>query len=278
MKIDKRITYVSGLPRAGSTLMCQLLGQHPDIYGLGHSSPLFDAINQFRRSMSENSFLLSQLDGDLERVQARLLSATRGLINGWFDETERPVVVDKNRGWLCMVEMLNLIDPDFRMIVCVRDLRQIMGSIEAQHAKTRLLDFPDHLDSHSISQRMSSLFNDNGLVGEALRSIEQMQDIEDEGIRSKICYVSYEQLATTPADAMAFIYDWLDIADFNLDPDDLVVTPTEADSYYRYKYPHATHAEVSVAEPHDLPVRIEEAILREFGWFYRQFYPEVALP
>jgi sulfotransferase len=40
MKLSKKIVYVTGLPRAGSALMCQLLGQHPEIYSIGHSSPL----------------------------------------------------------------------------------------------------------------------------------------------------------------------------------------------------------------------------------------------
>jgi sulfotransferase len=278
MNIKKKIVYVTGLPRAGTTLMCQLLGQHHDVYSTGHSSPLCDIINQFRRNISDNDFLLSQLDGDLELVHNRLLAATRGLINGWFEETALPVVVDKNRGWLKMVQMMELVDPDFHMIVCVRDLRQIMGSIEKQHARTRLLDFPDHTDSHSISNRMSTLFGDRGLVGEPMKYIENMQDIEDEKIRGRLCYVTYEQLVTSPVDSMAFIYDWLGIEDYSIDPGNLGVLSGEADSYYRYKYTHRTYKTISAKEPHTLPFRIEEAILMQFRWFFKQFYPEIALP
>jgi sulfotransferase len=258
--------------------VCQLLGQHPDVYHIGHSSPLCGVINQFRGNISDSSFLLSQLDNDPELIHSRLLSATRGLINGWFEETMLQVVVDKNRGWLKMVQMMEVIDPDFQMIVCVRDPRQIMGSIEKQHARTRLLDFPDHIDSHSISNRMSSLFGDGGLVGEPMKYIEHMQDIEDEKIRSRLCYVTYEQLVTNPVDAMAYIYNWLGIEDYNIDPDNLEVIPGEADSYYRHKYPHTTYRTIRAKEPHVLPLRVEDAILRQFTWFYRQFYPEVELP
>ena len=31
---------VAGLPRSGSTLLCQMLGEHPDIHCEGHSSCL----------------------------------------------------------------------------------------------------------------------------------------------------------------------------------------------------------------------------------------------
>jgi sulfotransferase len=278
MNIDKKIVYVTGLPRAGTTLMCQLLGQHPDVYCTGHSSPLCGVINQFRQNISDSDFLLSQLDSDLDLVHNRLLAATRGLINGWFEETELPVVVDKNRGWLNMVQMMEVIDPDFQMIVCVRDPRQIMGSIEKQHAKTRLLDFPDHTDSHSISNRMSRLFSDTGVVGEPMKYIEHMQDIENEEIRGRLCYLMYEQLITNPVDSMSFIYDWLGIEDYTINPDNLEAIPGEADSYYRYKYTHRTYKTISTRAPHVLPIRIDEAILRQFSWFFKQFYPEVELP
>ena len=278
MNIDKKVVYVAGLPRSGSSLMCQLLGQHPDVYSTGQSSPLCGAIEMFRRNISDSNFLLSQLDNDLELVHSRLLASIRGLINGWFEETDLPIVVDKNRGWLKMVQMMNVIDPDFQMIVCVRDPRQIMGSIEKQHAKTRLLDFGDQTDAHTISNRMSKLFNDDGVIGGPLKSIEHMQDIEDEDIRGRLCYVMYEQLVSSPADSMSFIFNWLGIGDHRIDPDDLEVKPGEADSYYRYKYTHRTYKTIRTQEPHVLPFRIEEEILRQFSWFFKQFYPEVALP
>ncbi len=57
--LDKQIIYVTGLPRSGSTLMCQLLGHHPQIYSLGHSSPLNQVLNELRHKLSDSPFLLS---------------------------------------------------------------------------------------------------------------------------------------------------------------------------------------------------------------------------
>ena len=50
----KNLVFVSGLPRSGSTLLCQLLGQHPDVYSAGHSSPLCHALEALRRQLSES--------------------------------------------------------------------------------------------------------------------------------------------------------------------------------------------------------------------------------
>jgi sulfotransferase len=103
-QLNQQIIYVTGPPRAGSTLMCQLLGHHPQIYSTHHSSPLCQALDNLRRDLSDNQFLLAQLDADFETTYQRLVNAHRGFINGWFAETDKPVVVDKNRGWLRKIE------------------------------------------------------------------------------------------------------------------------------------------------------------------------------
>ncbi|MEL6764384.1 MAG: sulfotransferase, partial [Cyanobacteria bacterium J06607_6] len=38
MKFDKQLICVSGLPRSGSTLLCQLLSHHSDLYCPGHGT------------------------------------------------------------------------------------------------------------------------------------------------------------------------------------------------------------------------------------------------
>lgn len=58
MRLEKQIIYVTGLPRAGSALMCQLLGHHPQIYSTHHSSPLCQTLD----NLSDNQFLLAWFD------------------------------------------------------------------------------------------------------------------------------------------------------------------------------------------------------------------------
>ena len=165
--LKKQIIYVTGLPRSGSTLLCQLLGHHQQVYSPGHSSPLCSTLGNLRHNLSDNPFLLSQLDVDFDLTYGRLLNAFRGFINGWFAETEKDWVVDKNRGWLNHLETMNLLDPNFRMLVCVRELGQIYGSVENQHQKTLLLDFPDHLAHLSRYERAEKLFEKTGVIGVA---------------------------------------------------------------------------------------------------------------
>jgi sulfotransferase len=104
--MSTRFVGVTGLPRAGSTLLCQLLAQHPDIQCEGQSSPLCNALLGIRRMVSDDTFFLSQLDQAFESRYAHLASAMRGFLRGWYHDCGRPVVVDKNRAWLHAVELL----------------------------------------------------------------------------------------------------------------------------------------------------------------------------
>lgn len=78
-----RFVGVAGLPRAGSTLLCQLLAEHPEINSEGHSSPLCNALLATRRSISDAPFMLAQLDVQFEATYAHLKSAMQGFLYGW---------------------------------------------------------------------------------------------------------------------------------------------------------------------------------------------------
>lgn len=270
--LEKQLIYVTGLPRAGSTLLCQLLGHHSDIYSLGHSSPLCQTLTGLRQQLSDSDFLRSQLDVDFDLTYQRLTHSFRGFINGWFSETDQSWVVDKNRGWLHHIETVNYLDPNFRMVVCVRELGQIYGSVEAQHQKTILLDFPDHSANLSRYGRADKLFADQGVIGGPLRSLEALQDIDSQ-LQQRLYYIVFEHLMNDPVAVMQELYQWLGLPLGEFDPQNLTVRSHESDSYYRFKYPHKTHSAISAPWKHPVPPRIQSQIQQNYAWFYQTFYP-----
>ncbi|MEP1079626.1 sulfotransferase [Leptolyngbya sp. PL-A3] len=270
--LKKRLLCVTGLPRAGSTLLCQLLSHHPDLYCVGHSSPLCQTLVGLRHQLSDNDFLRSQLDVDFDLTYGRLNNAFTGFVDGWFAETDKSWVVDKNRGWLHHIETLHALDPSVRMLVCVRELGQVYGSIEAQHQKTILLDFPDHLANLSRYERADNLFGTQGVIGAPLRSIEALQDIDTQ-LQQHLYYIVFEHLMQEPVAVMQGVTDWLQLSLAEFDPQNLAVTPHESDSYYRFKYPHKRRSRIQPPTPHVLPSRIQAQIQQQFPWFYQTFYP-----
>ena len=271
---SKQIIYVSGLPRAGSTLLCQLLGMHNSVDSNGHSSPLLPTITQIRHNLSDNEFMLSQLDCNFNEGYQRIEDSLRGLLFGWFKQSKQSFVVDKNRGWLKQVEMLNALDSNFKMLICIREPSQIYGSIESQHQKTILLDFPDHLANLSRFERAKKLFDSDGIVGAPLHSIAALQDIPQE-IQKKLYYVVFEDLMQNTQRAIQDIFSWLGLPKQELDLENLEVKAHESDSYYRFKYRHKTKSKILPPKRHEVSTRIKKAIEEQYIDFYKLFYPGI---
>lgn len=263
---------VTGLPRAGSTLLCQLLAQHPEIHCEGHSSPLCNTLLGIRRMISDDQFFLSQLDNSFERSYAHLASAMRGYLRGWNHGCEKKAVVDKNRAWLHAVELLLHIEPDARLIVCLRELGQIYGSIEAQHQRTILVDFIDHLADNDRFGRADMLFAKDKTIGAPLTSLHAIPDLPKK-VHERLYFVRFEDLMEQPAACMSHLYAWLGLSPFEINPEKLETGVQESDSHYRMKYLHKQSERITKPKKHEIPARIQTQIETAYAWFYQDYYP-----
>ncbi len=263
---------VTGLPRAGSTLLCQLLAQHPDIHCEGHSSPLCNVLLGVRRMISDDTFFLSQLDQAFDTSYAHLASAMKGFLRGWNHDCAKQIVVDKNRAWLHAIEMLLHIEPDARLIVCLRDLGQIYGSIEAQHQRTILVDFIDHLADYDRFGRADVLFAKDKAIGAPLISLHAVPDLP-KSVQERLYFLRFEDFMDHPAECMSHIYAWIGLAPFKIDPSRLKVGTRESDSHYHMKYTHDQATSVRKPKRHEVPPRIQAQIETAYSWYYSMYYP-----
>ncbi len=271
---DKQLVCVTGLPRAGSTLMCQLLAHHPAIHCPGQSSPLPQFLAALRQHTADNEFLLAQLDRDPDGVHGRLMESYRGFMAGWFSDAEagKRLVVDKNRAWMGQFDFAERLAPGCRMIVCLREPGQIFGSVEARHQASIGMDFPDHLANASAYDRANRLFARDGVIGLALNGFRGIQDLPDSAHRQILC-VLFERLVQHPERMMKQVWEFLGVDPVDIDFDNLSTLPGESDSHYRFKYTHRTHSRIRPPGRHQIPARIEAEIRHSFEWFYKIFYP-----
>jgi sulfotransferase len=270
--MNPRFVGVTGLPRAGSTLLCQLLAQHPEIHCEGQSSPVCNALLGMRRMVSDDQFFLSQLDQSFERSYAHLTGGMRGFLHGWYHDCERTVVADKNRAWLHAVELLLHLEPEARLIVCLRELGQIYGSIEAQHQRTILLDFNDHLADFDRFGRADMLFAKDKTIGAPLISLHAVLDLP-KAVQERLYFLRFEDLMAKPAACMSHVFSWLGVPPFQIDAERIAAVTTESDSHYRMKYPHSTSPRIAPPARHEVPPRIQAQIEAVWTWFYQLYYP-----
>ncbi len=128
----QKIHFVSGLPRAGSTLLCALLRQNHR-FAAAMTSPVASLVNTLLPKMSGvNEFAVFFDD-------VRRRTVLRGIFDALLCKRRfRPVVFDTNRTWTAKAALLSDLYPEARIICCVRDISWIIDSIEKMLRKNSL--------------------------------------------------------------------------------------------------------------------------------------------
>lgn len=271
----KETVFLSGLPRSGSTLLSNLLAMHPLIQSTP-SSPLCNIVQQMRRTWSDDVFFKAQLDHDFYKVNERLIRTTKAVIEAWGnEENNNSIVIDKNRGWLFCLEWLRAIYPNFKIIVTIRELRNVYASIEKRHRQTLLIDFPDHMEHNLIDNRANTIFSDGGIVGSCLKAINNIGDIPD--ITQNIMIFRYEDLIDNPQETMDKTFYFLNLQPIEIDFNNIIQTTYESDSLYNMKYPHTIKPNLERSTDFSeskISPRILMEIVNRHKWYYEAYYPE----
>lgn len=122
--------FISGLPRAGSTLTAAILRQNSRFHA-GMSSPVAALFDHLIAQVSAGSELSTMVS---EAQRARLL---RGLFESYYADHGQPVIFDTNRAWTAQLPALMRLFPAAKIICCVRDVAWVMDSLERQYRHQR---------------------------------------------------------------------------------------------------------------------------------------------
>ena len=131
--MNKTYHFISGLPRAGSTLLANILMQNPRFWA-GPTSGILDVMFAVRNQWDK---LVEFRAMDPEESEAAKLRVLRGILDAYYANVERPVIFDKSRGWLAYLEMAEaVLGRKVKVLVPVRDLRDVLASFELLWRRT----------------------------------------------------------------------------------------------------------------------------------------------
>lgn len=202
----EKLIFNCSLPKAGSELIQVLLHQNPKIYG-SSTSPLLE----FMFGASGNLNLPEVKSMDQELVTPAFMSMCEGMARGWYSEiTNRPIIIDKNRGWSHYYEWTKAFNPNPKTICMVRDLRSILASFERTYRKNRhsreCPDNPSELYGMTVEDRINHFAN-NIPLGLAM---QRLKDSFNRGIDDTMLFVRYEDLCNYPKEVMDKIYAYIE--------------------------------------------------------------------
>jgi len=248
--MDKKIYYVAGLPRSGSTLFMNILNQNPEFHGTA-SSGLIDVLVNARDTFDNNPFFKAMSE---DENNARRHGALRALMQGYFAGVSEPVCFDKNRTWPRAFELLSWLygKENVKMIICVRDMRDILASFEALHRKTEASGSSTTqtrtapLHSMTSLGRAEFLMGDDQVVGSARAFL---LDAITRGWGDNMYCLDYDHLCSEPAKVMDSIYEFLGEQRFEHDFDNVETVTKEDDRIHGFVGLHDIRAKVEPQPP-----------------------------
>lgn len=220
--LDK-LHFISGLPRAGSTLLAAILRQNPRFHA-AMTSPVGAVFNACLTAMgAENEFAVF-----FKEEQKR--DILKGIFAGYYAHVEaRDVVFDTSRMWTSRLSALRLLYPRSKMICCVRDPAWVLDSIELlirRNAFDVSRIFVSANERATVYTRAEALLDRNRLIGFAWSALKEAYY---GGEADSMLLVDYDILASRPKECIGLIYGFLGEEPYGHDFDNVAYEAADFD-------------------------------------------------
>lgn len=241
---------MAGLPRSGSTLLTNILAQHPQVY-VTPTSGILDMLTQVKNNWDRNDAFQAADRKQNEQTKERVMKA---MLQAYFVHTERPICIDKNRYWSEYLEMAAQLvggREQVKVIVTVRDLRDVLASFEQLYRKTSAMGQVSQetqlaLKFKTALGRVETFIDDGQPVGRAYNAI---RDAMTRGWLDCMYFVEYDQLTRKPKETLEGIYQFLGMKACAHDFDNVKQVTYEDDFVYGFKDLHLIRSKVKHQEP-----------------------------
>jgi len=237
---QKSFHFIAGLPRSGSTLLCNILNQNPRFHATATSGVVsmllaiknnWNNIQEFKAVRNENA----------------KLRVIRSMLLAFYSDIDKPLIFDKSRGWPANFEMLEeILGHKVKMLVPVRDIRDVLASFEKLHRKesktgqtSQEKAFP--IEFQTVEGRCEIFMKANQPVGSAYNKVK---DALQRGYGDRMHFVFFEELTTNPKRVMKEVYAFLGEDYFDHDFKNVEQTTKEDDFFHGFKDLHTIRREV----------------------------------
>jgi sulfotransferase len=205
--LNKKLYCVSGLPRAGSTLLVNILAQNPNFHCSKSTSGLHDVLFGVRNQWDNLIEHAAEIGGvDYNKLRRVLNSIVES-----YHDTDKPVIIDKGRGYLSLVEMIEFMGIQPKILVPVRNVTEILASFEKLWRKSTgqsqwSIEQADYVLSQTVAGRCELWSRADQVVGLAYN---RLKDAIQRKHASKMFFVDFDNLTNNPEKEMNSIYDFL---------------------------------------------------------------------
>ncbi|WP_250459552.1 sulfotransferase family protein [Microbulbifer litoralis] len=239
--MSRKLHFISGLPRSGSTLLAGILRQNPRFHA-AMSSPVAGLINGALEQMGAGSEFYTFFDDERRKRICRALFDAYYSDTAATEEAVPNVIFDTNRLWTARLHQLVELFDDFKVICCVRNPAWIMDSFEVIYRKNPF-DYSRMFNAGSrqtVYSRCEALMG-GSTVGSAWMALKEAYYGE---YSDKLLLVDYDLLTQHPGKTLELIYRFLGEAAFTHNFDDIDYEDGEFDYKLGVKGLHSVRKKV----------------------------------
>ena len=215
------------MPRSGSTLLQNILGNNPDIYATP-TSGVIELLKESRKIYTSSAQFRAQ---DEKQMKRAFLMYCRYGIEGYFQGlTDRKYAIDKSRGWGINYGFLKAFYPNPKIICMVRDLRDVVASMEKNYLKypeKTEFQIEEKLDAVSVGSRVTFW-----LQSAPLNTLHKLREVIRRGWDDKMLFIRFEDLAENPDKEMKKVYKYLEIPYYKHDFNNIQQVTFEDDKFH----------------------------------------------
>ena len=187
IKNEKKIIFIVGMPRTGTTMAEQIISSHSEVYGAGEISLLSYLLNKF--------FSSDIKDQDVNQLFEMYKSNYMNFLNKMTDSN---IITDKaplNFKWIGIIKM---IFPNSKIIHCTRDKLENSWSIYKNEFEQGMLfsnSFKDIVDYYELHDDIMNFWKDNYSKDIFELNYEELVNNSEQKIKDliKFCELDWER-------------------------------------------------------------------------------------
>lgn len=232
--------FISGLPRSGSTLLCNILNQNPKFWATptdGVIEILLSIRNQFE---NVTAFRAAPNAKGKDAIMKAIIPAYTSVFG-------RETVFLKNRAFPSYVEMLEFVlERKVKIICTVRTVVDVIASFEKLYRKNAHnwqvpQEKTDPNAWKTVEGRAELLMKDNQPIGSSYNTIK---DILDRGYKDRVLFVDFDDLTINPTKELKRVYKFISEEYFEHNFKNIKQTTRENDLIHGFPGLHNIREEV----------------------------------
>lgn len=232
----KKIHYISGLPRSGSTLLVSILNQNPKFFA-EITTPLMELVTK----TCETNF--NDPAYRIINPSFRLKNTLNSMMLGFYEHIDKNICFNTHRCWPAITNYLNEINPQFKIICMVRSFSDVLNSMENIFSSRGLTHPHNTYPGNAINNvwERTNYLVEHAFVGTSYRALREAYFSK---YKNHLLLIEYDDIVFNTSETIKKVYDFIEEPHFNHNFDHVTYSYKEYDDALSLRNLHKVNSSI----------------------------------